>query len=155
MHEITKEALKSLGESFATSSAAIGRSDRFLTALDDNLPESGSSGSGSYHTLNTFYGDLNLYLYQAEEVAEIRPYMRAARLAGFERVSKSEDSAQRSLTWNYEVKDGEDIIKLNLKLYLKQGEQAACRYVETGKKEVPVMELLCGDKLKEWEETQA
>ena len=154
MHKLTQEALTSVGETLARWSADIVRADRYMVAIEANLPEKDEETS-SYHSFGTNYGDLQLDLYQAEKVAEIGPYMRAVRYAGFKRKSKSEDAASGTVTWEYEAEENGDTVSIRVRLHLTMGPAAACRYVETGKREVPVMELLCGEELDAWNAAHA
>ena len=144
MHKITKENLETL----ARWTEDVVRGDRHLTAIQANMPE---EVAGRPHSvLSSSFTSISLNLYQAEQVSDIGPYMRAIRFAGFKREQKQEYPENSSIVWTYKAKDGYTVL---VTLWLKLSEEAQCRYVETGKKEVPVMKLMCGDELKEWDDT--
>jgi len=154
MHEKTKEALESIGASFACTTGKIGRADRFMRKIQENLPSEKSRselGLKSYYTFENDFGEPTIVLWQASEIAEIGPFMRAVRYAGFRRSSKTEDPAHRNIDWIYAIDDDGEEITARVRIYLEQSSEAKCRYVETGKKEVPVMTLLCGDELEAYE----
>jgi len=152
MNEKTTYNLESITKTLARWTRSIVLADPYLTAIEANLPD--QPEGDSYHDFRSSYGDIYLDLWQAEAVADIGPYMRALRFAGFKRVKKEEDSIARNVKWIYEAGEGDDRVVATVKLTLKMGEQATCAYVEVGKKEVPVMELLCGEKLEAWNEAQ-
>lgn len=150
MNEKTQENIAGIAQTLARWTTNILQADPYLTAIEANLPD--QPEGDSYHDFRSSYGDIYLDLWQAEAVAEIGPYMRALRFAGFKRVKKTEDSIAGNVTWIYEAGEGIDKVTATVKLALKMGEQATCRYVKTGTKEIDVNELLCGEKLEAWVE---
>ncbi len=153
MHELTQKALDSTLETIKEWTTDIVRADRLTQEVQKHLPE--STDGKSHYQFESDYGDLSLTLWEAEEVKEIGPFMRAIRLAGFERKGeKVMDSTYGHVTWNYVAKEGDEEVRMRIRVNLTQGEGAQCRYVEVGKREVPVMELLCGDELKKWDDAK-
>lgn len=152
MHQMTTDQLKSIGETMIRWTTSITLADRYITAVHENFPEDYANDSEAYSAFNVYYGQLEIHVYQADEVAQVGPYMRALRFAGFKRVSKKDNVAANSVEWLYAAGEGSDKVDAKVTLHLKQGEQAACRYVKTGTTEVDVNELLCGEKLEAWVE---
>jgi hypothetical protein len=150
MHQMTTDALKGIAETMIRWTTNITKADSYITAVHENFPEDYVDGSEAYSSFDTYYGELTINIYQADEVAQVGPYMRALRFAGFKRVSKKDNVAAKSIEWLYAAGEGEAKVEAKVTLHLKAGEQAACRYVKTGTTEVDVNELLCGEALEAW-----
>ncbi len=149
MHPMTEEALKDLAGTMGRWTTSLTRADKYVTAIDERLPENFVNGSSVSRTLSVYYGSIEINVYEADEVAQVGPYLRIMREAGFRRVSRKDNVDGNRVEWLYVA---EDTVEAKVNLHLKHGDLATCRYVETGVTEVPVMELLCGEKLEAWVE---
>jgi len=154
MHEKTKQDLETLQR----WTVQVINADRYLKAMEAAIPER-QDDDVTYASVSTSIGDIHLTLWQAESVDQISPYLAEARRLGFRRVERTENPAENSVAYKYELGEDESRVRLHITLRLRSastdGEQAKCRYVQTGTKEVPVMELKCGADLEAWEAVQA
>lgn len=150
MHKLTRDNL----EVFARWTMEVVAADRFALALEANLPR--TPDEGVYHALtNTAFFTLALDIYQGNAISDASDYLRAARLAGFEREGDmKEDSDIHTVTWQYTASEN-SAVGLKVMLHFSQDAGAACRYVKIGTKTVDDMKLLCGDELVEFQANES
>lgn len=146
MHKTTNHCLNQIAE----WTRDVMRADHYAVTVEAALPE--RKDTGEYGDLVSIYGDLHLNVHQANSISAVKPYLKAVRSAGFKRLGKPEqDSNRNTVTWNYEAKEADGRVVLDVVLHFKTDESAACRYVTVGEKTVPDMKLMCGDELTEWD----
>lgn len=167
MHKTTREALATLARWTAETAAM----DEYALAMQKvvdavEVETLADDDRTLWASIDCGFGDLTVHVRDGREVSDAKPFLRRARELGFTRDGDpKQNAADGTLTWTYLRKyDDDDTAdwrrqKLVVQLTLpKQDDDTAdtgCRYVTVGMKEVPDVQLLCGEELAAWNEAQA
>lgn len=112
----------------------LGETYQHCQELKDAFPES-EINLYSYASVTESYAVI--YIYDCKSLEIVPPFVRFLRQRGHKIIKEYKDDSNCNSRTYY--LDG-----IQIEVFLSRAENANCKYVQVGTKEVPVMELRCG-----------